>query len=214
MPGGAQPQGWRPFPIPSEGIEILAADDEGGSTLADVLREFTRVTGQNITMSPPTRQQVEAAPVGLLASVHVPPTQVYSFVEGLLTRNDLVITRLRAEAPALLALYSMEERRNRPIAGQALRVRGEHLTAFRDHSALLIRTVVDVSPANAKEIAGHLRHLTTDTSLFYIYPSGSPTSVVVQGPGTWVVDAVATIDEIVDNHEELFRPASEEPSGD
>jgi hypothetical protein len=205
FPAGGQSQGGRPFPVPSEGIEVVAAGDDGGSTLADVLRDFTRITGQNFSMSPATRQLIEASPVGLLSSVHVPPTQVYSFVEGLLMRNDLALTRLRSEAPALLGLYSMQERRNRSIGGQAILVSEERLAPFAQHPALQVRTVVDVTPANAKELSSSLRNLASDSSLYLVMPVGS-TSVVVQGPGAWVVDVVATMDDVVANHEK-YRQA-------
>jgi type II secretory pathway component GspD/PulD (secretin) len=196
----------QPFPTASEGIEIDAAGGDGGSTLADVLRDFSRATGQNFSISPQTRQMLEATPVGLLNSVSVPPAQVFSFVEGLLIRNDFVATRLRGEAPALLGLYSMNERRNRAIGGQAMRVASEDVASFAEHPALLIRTVLDVSPANAKDVASALRHLCSDQSLYSVTHSGAPSSVILQGPGSWVVDTVATIEEVVANHATYLRP--------
>ncbi len=202
----------QPFPTPSEGIEITAAGDDGGISLADVLRDFCRVSGQNFSMSPETRNALESTPVGLLASVQVPAAQVYSFVEGLLIRNGFVVARLQSEAPALLGLYSSQERRDRSAGEQAMRVSRDQLTPFGAHPALLIRTVVDVHPASAKEVAGALRGLAADHSLYRVLQSGSPTSVIVEGPGSWVVDVVATIDEVVANHvayvEQFRRPES------
>ena len=59
------------FPQPSEGITIGATLADGGPSMADVLRDFARVAGQNLSISAATRKSLEKTPAGLIDSVDV-----------------------------------------------------------------------------------------------------------------------------------------------
>jgi hypothetical protein len=189
-----------PFPSPTKGLAIEASGIEGGTTLAELLREFCSATGQNLSVSQSTRQQLEMTPVGLMNPVEVPEAEVYSFVEGLLRQHDYVLTVQRDVAPMLLGVYSRDDRQRRSIRDQGRGVAREELDQWAAHPAVMIRTVVDVAPANAHELGNNLRMLVSDQSLHGIWSSGSPASMIVEGPAAWVIDTTATIERVVANH--------------
>ena len=195
------------FPAPSEAITIAATTADGGPSMADVLRDFARVAGQNLSISPATRTALEATPAGLIAPAEVPAGRVYSFVEGLLVERGFIMSELHDEDPRLLGIYDREELFSAP----ALWVPSEELERFRSHPALVVSTVLHLEALDVRQLGNSLRALTADGA--GVVPIGNTNSVFMMGTGRNVADLalvmIATNEAMLASREARARFESE-----
>jgi len=217
QPRSAETQRSSHFPMPRSGLSLNRdGEGDGSQTLAGMLAEFCRVTGQNFSVSEAARQMLQATATGLVQPVDVPPAQVYPFVEALLIDRGFVITELRAQEPRLLALHLT--RSNDPSDRSRARERcvlvpAERIAEYADHPALMVRTVIDVSPLDARLVANTLRGVIRDSELQNILPIGGVTSLLVEGPGAWVASVAEMLRDAAEIEREWLeknKPAPED----
>ena len=179
------------FPPARQSLTIEVSPDDMPS-VADVLRDFADVTGQNVHVSPDTRQQLASTPIGLLDDVTIPPGEVYTFVESLLFQAHCVMAHVRAQSPPLIAVYSLENRDTQWIDGWVEIDQGS-AASYADHPALLVQTVVDVTPLDANQIGGSMRMLARQQFYQSVLPIGRD-AVLLRGTGADVAAWKALLD--------------------
>jgi len=182
-PGPSQARADTHFPAPSGAITIAATTADGGPSMADVLRDFARAAGQNLSISTATRAALEATPAGLIASAEVPAAQVYSFVEGLLVERGFVMSELRDQEPRLLGIYNQQE----GLSAPAQWVPADQLERFRAHPALVVLTVLCLEELDVRQLGNSLRALGGGVGSGVV-PIGSTNSVLLMGTGRNVAD--------------------------
>ncbi len=179
------------FPTPAEGLSIRM---EGSPTMDELLRELARVTGQHIHVPPQARATLAQTPVGLLGGVEVPPAHVHSFVESLLHQNGYVLAELRSSEPRLLAVYPIEGR-EAPPGSTWTPVPSERIARYADHPALLVQSLVDCSPLDARAVAMSLRSVWRQSRAYQgMDPIGDSSSVLLRGTGADVARLAAVIE--------------------
>jgi hypothetical protein len=181
-PGPSQARADTHFPAPSGAITIAATTADGGPSMADVLRDFARVAGQNLSISTASRAALEATPAGLIASAEVPAAEVYSFVEGLLAERGFVMSELRDQEPRLLGIYNQQE----GLSAPAQWVPADQLERFRAHPALVVLSVLCLEELDVRQLGNSLRALGGLGS--GVVPIGSTNSVLLMGTGRNVAD--------------------------
>ena len=198
------------FPLP-EGPLIVGAPSHSsvGESFADLLRRFSALTEIGITARAETMAQLEATRLDLIGAVSVPPEEVYSFVESLLLQNDFVVTLLRESEPRLLAVHSVYSSSERNVGLKARLMPIELVEALEDHPALMIRTVVDVSPADASLVARALLDSVRNQHGFWVWGTGSRASLVIAGPAGWVRETAALAKLVASNQAALDQRLAE-----
>ena len=186
-----------PYPLPTGSMVLGTTSDR--QSLADLLADFAVLADQNISVKSNVLQMLEATEIELMSPVNVPAEELYSFVESLLVQHDFVLAELRREEPRLLAVHWIQDKSSNARRGcRAVSV--DELAAYANHPAMMIRTVVDVSPANANAVANGMRHLVNDQRSQGLWPTGSEASLTIDGPAGWVIDIVSTAREIAASH--------------
>jgi len=183
--------------LAQEGLFRAASDDlvvvagEGGAAwkLLDVVQEYERLTGQNIHLSEETRGTLEKAPTGLSGSVVVPKDEVQRFFERLLVENGFVLTYQPEGETRLLGVAWKNGYERDFLRGKAFSVPPEDLSAWGDHSAVLITTTVHLPSTDARALASALRSTIVDGRTQLMAPASS-SSVVLVGFADKVVSQV------------------------
>ncbi len=191
-----------------DGPLVIPDAASGNLMLSDVLREFRRVTGQNICMADETLQMLSATSVGLIGGVTVPEGEVYSFMESLLHRHRFVMAELRHSDPPLLALYHKGSRDGQGIS-RFIEVEEAKLPNYADHPALLVQTVIDVSPLDARQVSTSMRTLLTDSNHQKLVAMGGASSLLLAGTGSEVSAWVSMLKKASENQRTLIESQPE-----
>ena len=196
------------FPQP-DGPLVIPDTASGNLMLVDVLLEFRRITGQNIVMSSMTSDQVKQTAVGLLGGVTIPPTEVYSFMESLLARHNFVVSELRHNNPPLLAVYAPNS--NDQGISNWIEVAVEDIEKYEDHHALLVQTVVDVSPLDGRQATSSMRTLAQNSYRQRMIAISS-NSVILYGTGSEVAGWVSMLKKAATTEQAIQDAQPEEPT--
>ena len=219
-----------PFPAPKSGIKIAIGPGEDMKIEA-LLDRFSEVTGQVLLIDPSVRQLMRSQETGLNRSVDVPASEVYPFVETILSQNEFVLTVLSAREPRLLGVHSLTQGPERgSLRNGALQVSPQAIASYDRHPAVLVTTTLDLPHVDVRTLSNSLRALYTDANTQQIIPVGNSNSVILTGLGRNVASQVAMLrecDEIArvseEKHEkeraqerelERQRRAEERKSGD
>ena len=178
------------FPVPKEGITIKG---EGSTKLSDVLREFTRVTGQTLVATHNSEPLLEAVTTGLNQTVNVPAGQVYSFVEGLLAFHGFLVQPLNTDEPRLLGIASAQGNDSGTLRTNAIYVPVEDIAAWNDHAATLITTMITLPHTDVRTLSNSMRTLFSDANTQQIVPVGNSNSLMILGRAPFVVSYVSML---------------------
>jgi hypothetical protein len=199
----AAPAAWiDPFPVPAEGLHLAA-----GATLSDLIREYGRVTDELVLVPHDTQMQIarrdESFAERLPGPIDVPPEAVHGFVEGVLWNEQCMIVDPSEAVPRMIAIRSLETQERNLVGAEAPYAPVEHVEAWRDHPARLVRTVVALPDTDCYLLEGDLRSL-RGGDFFRIVPAGQHT-VVVAGTGRQVAQAVPLLRKIGAQHTEALQ---------
>ena len=175
---------------------VLQFEDTEGPSLAEVARELEQVTGLHLVTDDPTRVRLEQTATGLSGSVEVPPQDVYPFAEGLLWAAGFVLRPIHAGDTPLL-LLSANGRAGGSSERSAVFVEASQVRAFAArHPALVVQTVVDVRPLDARQASTSLRGLASDTNTQAIL-AVSESSLILKGTGRFLLEVLSSLDGVV-----------------
>lgn len=174
------------LPLPSAPLAIAG----GRANLADVVMQVSELTGVSIRASGPALGRLSEAPAGLLADVSIAPEAAWSFFESLIAQEGFLLVELRAGEPRLMAV--VDTRAGNDHGGSLFyrAIPGAELDRYADHHALLIETVVHLEHVDVRQLANSMRALLTDNRRLNLIPAGLSGSMVLQGTGANVCEAV------------------------
>jgi len=205
------PQGGDPFPVPREGLSIeIGSKDQ--TSLAVLLDEFSRVTGQNLLVAKDLRDSLQASTTGLNRSVKIPPEEVYPFVEAILVQNDLFLGLLSEREPRLLAVESLSRQRRQPVRSSATFVDVAEIQRWARHPAFLVTTTLDMPHTDVRTLSNSMRVMFSDANTQQIIPVGNSNSLIVTGFGSDVSRIAATLQAIDERERQAAerKPKAEE----
>ena len=203
-----EPQGAPHFPVPDASL-LINSDQEGRLSMEDLLDSFSSATGQQIHVSQSARNMLAQIDVGLLGEAEVPGSEIYSFVENLLFQNNFVMAELRSEEPRLLGIHSLSGNESSWISRYA-EVPGTELEQYVDHPALLVQSVVEVSPLDARHIVAALRPLMRHSSYQSLLNVGDGNSIIMRGTGSDVAGWAALLETAVEQQEAWIESLEQE----
>jgi hypothetical protein len=167
-PSGA-PDVRLPLPAPSGSLVFEPGTTEIG--LEELLRRLANLTGQELAMTQQTRQILAQVKEPLESATPVPKEEVYTFIEGLLARQDFLIAPVSGGTRPILGVQVAGDNRMTQLA--PLYVHADAMTELAAHPALLVRLLINFEHTDSRQVQTQIRQLQTD--------SGGVTQVVPVG---------------------------------
>ncbi|MBK7875186.1 MAG: hypothetical protein IPJ77_05465 [Planctomycetes bacterium] len=202
------------FPIAKEDLTIHVdrANPEASTTLAQLLDEFSRVTGVTLQMNRETRGVVEKVQPGLNRTMKVPASEVVRIVETLMIANDFIFLRTSDKEPRLWIVQSLHAdggRGSSTLRDQAVSVDEKDLPLWTDHPAALVTTTIDLPNTDVRTLSNSMRMLFTDARTQQIIPVGSNSLIL-----TGFAPSVRSLVRLLRTIDGLSRvdPAAQPPS--
>ena len=172
------------FPQPKGSLVIQSGGE--GMNHADLARAFAEVTGLNIVLSSEASKELQALPVEVLGDLEIPPNQVYPVIESMLIEAGFYLAEIGNGAPHVYMLRSTRSN-GRAATSKARLVDSDRIDEYRDHPAVLVRTVLHLS-LDARQLTNSLRSLLTDSNMQAAIPIGNSNSLALVGTGRDVAE--------------------------
>ncbi len=164
----------RPVLPPAKNGFTLKVSDGGKPTLEDVLLEMSTATGVHFLMRDQTRSLLRATEFQLPRDLVVPAQAAWQVAEALLVQNDFMIWPMHREDPWLVSVFGRTEGASGGnLKANAIEVDASDLERYAEHSALLVMTMIDIEPLDARQVATSLRQLFPDQHTQSILPMDS-----------------------------------------
>ncbi len=142
------------FPVPTRPLVLADPGAGHGHSLAAVLAAFEAATGQKLVIVRETCSRLEVESTSLSGAISVPPDEVYLFVESLLFKHGYLTAKIKGGTVPMIAVHTSFG--NEPLSGW-LDVDEESIASYDDHPALLVTTLLDVSPLDARALSSVIR---------------------------------------------------------
>lgn len=213
--GGAPPEPGLPLPPAREGLVFEPGTSE--VTLAFLLSALARSTGQELALHSEVRREFERKNVQLESASQVPPEEVYSFVEGLLAPEGVVIAPLTGGKRPVLGVWAGPMGRgSAAFFPEPVPLSPAQYDEAARHPALLVRTVVVLEHIDARQLQTQLRQLLVDPSGNQnVVPAGER-ALILQGRAAFVVGLARQLQEVdaaADRGEPVKLPAPSSEEG-
>jgi hypothetical protein len=147
----------RPVLPPAKSGFTLKASAEGKPTLEDLLAEMGTATGVHFLVHEQTRPLLRATQLHLPRDLVVPAQSAWQVAEVLLAQNDCLIFPMHRDKPWLVSVVALSASGSGNLKAYAVEIDAADLERYAEHSALLVMTVLDVDPLDARQIATSLR---------------------------------------------------------
>jgi len=162
-----------------------------------LLLRFAELTGQELAYGQMEGQQLQQTREPLESTEPVPPEEVYSFVEGLLARQGVVLAPLTGGTRPILGVYASMGRQG--MNPDALLVSPDQLPELDAHPALLVRLLFTFQHTDARQVQTQLRQITVDPSnLTQVVPVGE-LGLLLQGRAREIAGLVRIL-KVADEH--------------
>jgi len=208
-PRPAPPASQLPLPPASGSLQFEPGTIEAG--LDELLLRLAQLTGQELTMTLQTQQFLRQVKEPLENVETVPASEVYSFIEGLLSRQGVVIAPVTGGSRPILGVMAITASREMQL--NPLYVGSDSLAELEAHPALLVRALMNLKNIDTRQLQTQLRQLTIDdTGVNQVVPVGE-LSLLLQGRGTDVASlakAVLEADEAAGKNRLPAAPKTEE----
>ena len=178
----------------------------------ELLQAFAQLTGQELTFGPQDAQMLAQMREPLENPAPVPTEEVYTFVEGLLARQSVVIVPLTGGTRPILGVYATGG--GRSVAPEPLHVSSEHLPELAAHPALHVRLLFPLQHIDARQVQTQLRQITVDpANITQCVPVGE-LALILQGRAREVA-GLAQVLKAADEHAGRTRlPVAPQASGE
>jgi len=168
-----------PLPPVSAALEFGSGSNDVG--LDELLQQLARLTGQELAMTVQAREALRASREPLEHTTPVPAGEVYTFVEGLLSRQGFVIAPITGGTRPILGVLSTGTGRDTGL--DPLAVDASALGELAAHPALFVRVLIDLHNSDARQLQTQLRALVVDQSgMQQCVPVGE-LGLILQGKG-------------------------------
>ena len=201
--GGLLPPATRPL--------LLRQDPAKPSTLLDLIHQLQASTGVGFIIEQGTNALLSKTPSGIQGEVEVPADQAWRVVETILVRNEYVLIPTKGSNPQLATIVSRNHNMSDDLKPQAIEVQAAQLEECVDHPAVLVMTVVDVHPLDARQTATSLRQMMPDQTFHSILPIGAGYQLMIVGFGPEVAKFAGILKESARVEAERLREAQAIP---
>jgi hypothetical protein len=168
------------LPLPPVGADLVFEPGKSEIMLDELLQRFAQLTGLELAMSPQTVQALRSSKEPLEHVEPVPKAEVYSFVEGVLARQGVVIAPITGGTRPILGV-SATQGGGRDMPLDPLYVEEANLAELELHPALLVRMHVALKNMDTRQVQTQLRQLLVDNSgTSQVVPVGEH-SLILQG---------------------------------
>lgn len=189
-------------------LEFPAGQEE--VTLAWLLAELGRLTGQELSMDPGLRQQLEAAKEPFEIRSPVPAEEVYAFVEAMVLRENVFLAPLKGGTRPVLGVFGSARGQQTFNCAQAIPVTVARLGELDAHPAVLCQLVLHFDNIDTRQLQTQLRQLLVDnTGAQQVVPCGDR-SLLIQGPGAKMAGLARLLAEV--DRASAARPAPDAPA--
>jgi hypothetical protein len=186
-------------------LEFPAGERE--VTLGWLVGELARLSGQELTMTPTLRQQLDVSREPLELTTPVPAGEVYAYVEGMLATHGFLIAPVKSGERPVLGVYGSSARRG-PVEGdvRAVPIEPGEVEALAAHPALLCQVMLVFENLDSRQLQTQLRQLLVDMSgTQQVVPAGDR-GLLVQAPGARLAGLVRLLREVDRASAERPRP--------
>jgi len=167
------------FPTPQEGFTIRAEEQ----SLAGLLDEFSRVTGEHILYSVDTGTMLEGSKTQLQRDLEVAPERVYEVVQDILIQSKFVLTDVRRSEPRMLSVSSLESPERATVKQGARPVDADQLDEFARSPAMMIQTALHLPNLDVRTMGASMRQLVVDPNTMQIIPLPKDNTLILTGFG-------------------------------
>jgi len=184
------------FGLPEVRAPLVFPPDTHEVTLAWLVGELARLSGQELSFGAHTQQVLEQTKEVLELTTPVPADEVYAFVEGLLASEDFSIVPVKGGTRPVLAVLLWAGRDSNPLAvGAAVSVTREDLPQLRAHPALVCQLVLTFENIDSRQLQTQLRQLLADAGGQQVVPAGER-SLILRGNGTYLYNLAHLLLEV------------------
>jgi len=152
-------------------------------SMADVARQYARITGQHLFYTGEADQILQNTRSGLASSVTVPAGEVQSFFEALMKANDFCIQLVHGGRTRTLAIQSLKTQARSTVKMSAIFIPESEVEAAGRHPALMFTTIIRLDNVDVRQLANTLRTMLTDANTQQMLPAGDTSSMILTGFG-------------------------------
>ncbi|MFT7676232.1 MAG: type II secretory pathway component GspD/PulD (secretin) [Planctomycetota bacterium] len=179
------------FPLATE---ALVFDPE--QSMADLVAEYARLTGQSAAISEETMSFLSNSKVRVSPAATVPPAMVQEVFEQVMLESHFVLGIVSDMEPRMFSLVNLNTGRRTTLRSSARYVARQDLEVYRNHPALMISTVVALPNTDVRQLSNSMRTMITDANVQQMLPAGAGNSMVVTGFGRSTVELVDMLERI------------------
>ncbi|HEX6884792.1 MAG TPA: hypothetical protein VF530_15565 [Planctomycetota bacterium] len=210
-----------PQPPPPAGLPLPAPRgplvfDAGAKeiSLDTLLRTFAQLTGQELAMGMQDLQILQQAREPLESTEPVPAEEIYTFVEGLISRHGVLIAPISGGSRPILGVYTGAGRGAALPNPEPLLVSLEQLSELERHPALLVRLIFPFQNTDARQVQTQLRQVTVDPlNMTQIVPVGE-LSLLMQGRAKEIAGLVRLLQQADEHAGRTRLPSAPKPEGE
>jgi hypothetical protein len=154
-------QASEPFDFGLPPVRAALAFPAGASevTLAWLVDELARLTGQELTMHPEVQKELDASLEPLELTTPVPADEVYAYVEGMLAMQGMLIAPVKGGERPVLGVYGPTWRLSGPVEMQPVVIDSEEFEALAGHPALFCQVMLVFENIDSRQLQTQLRQL-------------------------------------------------------
>lgn len=165
-------------------------------TLGWLADELARLSGQELTMRPEVRQQLEMSREPLEITAPVPAREVYAYVEGMLAAQGMLVAPVKAGERPVLGVYGTPRRAPEQGEMRPVVIEPGEVEALADHPALLCQVMLVFENIDSRQLQTQLRQLLVDGSgVQQCVPAGDR-GLLLQAPGARLLGLVRVLREV------------------
>jgi len=162
-------------------------------TIGWMVNELARLTGQELTMTPVLRQQLDQLHEPLEITTPVPADEVYPYVEGMLATQGVLIAPVKAGERPVLGVFSPARQQRAEGELRAVSIELDQVEALADHPALLCQVMLVFENVDSRQLQTQLRQLLVDAyGTKQCVPAGDR-GLLLQAPGSQLLSLVRVL---------------------
>lgn len=175
-----RPERSQTFGLPPVREALVFPPETREVTLAWLVDELARLSGQELGIESDQRRQLEASVEPLELHGPVPADEAYAFVEALLWRQGFVLAPVTAGTRPVLGIYGGPERGGSP---RSVPIEPEDVAALDGHPALLCQVVIPFENLDSRQLQTQLRQLMVDSGPHQQVVAVGERSLLIQAGG-------------------------------
>jgi len=165
-------------------------------SLAWLLTELGRLSGQELTLVPGLQSQLEAFKEPIEILTPVPASEVYTFVEALLLQQNVLLAPLKGGKRPVLGVFGGMNGGAFSATAQPIGVGEEHLDDLDAHPAVFCQLVLTFKNIDSRQLQTQLRQLMVDNTGTQLCVPCGERGLLLQGSGMKVARLARLLVEV------------------